>query len=95
MPGLDLVSDHPLKCGSELRILGGQLGRMKWELTNRLVGAFFSADSAKKSYIVTQLLAHPRRLPYFRQSSIKFHRNVAAFIALTLISHTQGDCIGN
>lgn len=93
MSGLDLVLDHSPKCCSDLRVFRRQLRRMNWELPNRLVSAFSSANSEKKSRIVAQLPAQPRRCPYFRQSSLKLRKDVSTFVAFTRINHTQGNCI--
>jgi hypothetical protein len=57
MPGLNPVLDHSPKRGSDLRVFGRRLRRLKWELPNRLVSTFSSANSEKKVRIVAQLLA--------------------------------------
>jgi hypothetical protein len=93
MPGSHLVLAHSPKCSSDLRVFGRQLRRVNWELPNRLISAFSSANSEKKSRIVAQLLAQPRRRPYSRQSSLKLRKDVLTFIAFTPVKHTQGNCL--
>jgi hypothetical protein len=84
MPGLHLVLAHSPKCSSDLRVFGRQLRRVNWELPNRLISALSSANSEKQSRIVAQLLAQPRRRPYFRESSLKRRNDVLTYTGQSL-----------